>query len=75
MAPPLFDCEVYLCTAVATAATEPEAIFCLLERRARKENFYASVKLLLRNSIVSLFFLRVYIASVSLVFNSVMTVI
>ena len=52
------------------AATEPDAIFCLLERRARKENFCASVKLLLRNSIVSLFFWSVSIASVSFVFSS-----
>ena len=63
--------EAWRWTAVATAATEPVATFCLLERSARNENFYASVRLLLRNSIVSLFFFKVSMASVSLLLSSV----
>ena len=60
--------------AVATAATEPVAvIFCLDDRRARKEYFYASVRDLFRNSIVSLFFFNVSIDSVNFDFNSPIT--
>ena len=52
------------------AIVDADYYCCIIS--VRKENFWASVRLLFKKSIVSLFFARVFIASSSLSLSSLM---